>query len=51
MVAAGNWHNCALRTNGSIACWGNNDDGRVLQALQPPVFLHLLQRVIGIPAQ
>ena len=27
-VSAGQFHSCALRTNGTIQCWGNNDDGQ-----------------------
>jgi hypothetical protein len=30
-----------LRTNGSIACWGNNDDGRVTGAPTTGVFTHI----------
>ena len=26
---AGASHNCAIRSNGKIACWGNDDDGRL----------------------
>ena len=28
-VTAGHWHTCALRENGSIACWGNDSDGQL----------------------
>jgi alpha-tubulin suppressor-like RCC1 family protein len=28
-VAAGGHHSCALRANGSVACWGRNDFGQV----------------------
>ena len=27
-VSAGYWHSCGVRTDGTIACWGNNDSGR-----------------------
>ena len=27
-ISAGTWHSCALRTDGTIACWGDNDDGQ-----------------------
>ena len=27
-VAAGHAHSCALRTDATIACWGNNDNGQ-----------------------
>ena len=27
-VTAGWGHSCGLRTNGTITCWGNNDDGQ-----------------------
>ena len=28
-VTAGHWHTCALRENGSIACWGGDHDGQL----------------------
>lgn len=28
-VSAGSWHSCALRTHGTIACWGANGQGQV----------------------
>lgn len=28
-VAVGNTHSCALRANGTVACWGANSDGQV----------------------
>ena len=28
-VSAGQSHSCGLRTNGTIDCWGNNDDGQL----------------------
>ena len=28
-ITAGDWHTCALRQTGTIACWGNNDDGQL----------------------
>ena len=27
-VSAGGYHNCAVRLNRSVACWGNNDYGQ-----------------------
>ena len=32
-VSAGGWHTCALRNDGTVACWGYNQDG---QATPPP---------------
>ena len=26
-IASNQWHSCALRENGTIACWGDNDSG------------------------
>ncbi len=26
-VSAGGWHTCVVKTDGTIACWGNNADG------------------------
>ena len=28
-VAAGGFHTCALRADGTIACWGSNDEAQV----------------------
>ena len=28
-VAAGNWHTCGRRQDGSLWCWGNNADGEI----------------------
>ena len=28
-VTAGHWHTCALRENGSIACWGGDHEGQL----------------------
>ena len=27
-ITAGGFHSCAVRTNGTIVCWGNNEDGQ-----------------------
>ncbi len=27
-VSAGGWHTCALRNDGTVACWGYNQDGQ-----------------------
>ena len=27
-VSAGDWHNCAIRTSGDLACWGDNEFGQ-----------------------
>lgn len=27
-ISAGGLHSCALRTDGTLACWGRNDDGQ-----------------------
>ena len=27
-ISAGTWHSCAIRTDGSAFCWGNQGDGR-----------------------
>ena len=27
-VSAGSWHNCGVKRDGTVACWGNNRDGR-----------------------
>ena len=27
-VSAGNYHTCGVRSDGSVACWGNNEDGQ-----------------------
>jgi alpha-tubulin suppressor-like RCC1 family protein len=27
-VSAGLYHSCAVRTNGTLACWGDNRSGR-----------------------
>ena len=28
-IATAQWHSCALRENGTIACWGDNDSGQL----------------------
>jgi alpha-tubulin suppressor-like RCC1 family protein len=28
-ISAGQWHACALKTNGQVMCWGNNNWGKV----------------------
>jgi alpha-tubulin suppressor-like RCC1 family protein len=28
-IAAGRSHTCAVRANGTVACWGNNDSGQI----------------------
>lgn len=28
-IAAGDWHTCAVRRNGQVACWGRNDLGQL----------------------
>ncbi|MCI4567896.1 PxKF domain-containing protein [Lysobacter sp. CFH 32150] len=33
VLAAGDFHTCALRSNGTVACWGKNDHG---EATPPP---------------
>ena len=27
-IAAGTWYTCGVRTDGSVTCWGDNDDGQ-----------------------
>jgi hypothetical protein len=27
-ISAGTWHNCGVRSDGTLACWGNNDYGQ-----------------------
>ncbi|HEY6559763.1 MAG TPA: hypothetical protein VI072_20915 [Polyangiaceae bacterium] len=53
-VATGSYHTCALRTDGSVWCWGNNDYGQVWDpsvATRPsPTRVSLRARVIGITA-
>ena len=40
-VSAGSDHSCALKIDGTVACWGDNGDGR---ATPPPLHLHAGER-------
>ena len=31
-VSAGKWYTCGVKTDGSVACWGSNDEGQA----EPP---------------
>jgi Regulator of chromosome condensation (RCC1) repeat len=35
----GNYHNCALKTDGTLACWGYNSDGQAPQPSMDPATL------------
>ena len=40
-VAAGTFHSLGLRPDGSVACWGRNDDGQAPPEGVPGPFVHV----------
>lgn len=54
-IAAGRNHTCAVRANGTVACWGNNDSGQIGDGAiggnrLSPVAVSGLSNVVGIAA-
>lgn len=52
-IGAGEFHSCAMRRNGSLACWGDNSygqlgDGNLGQFTTSPVNVALAQRVAQV---
>lgn len=53
-VSAGGYHTCALRTEGSVVCWGRNDYGQLgvptIDRIASPVTVANLSNVVQISA-
>jgi alpha-tubulin suppressor-like RCC1 family protein len=53
-VAAGQYHSCALLADGTVACWGNNNEGELgngtMMAVVGPVAVTGLDSVVAITA-
>jgi alpha-tubulin suppressor-like RCC1 family protein len=54
-ITAGTDHYCALRTNGTVACWGGNDkgqlgDGTTTDSLETPVTVSGVTNAVAVSA-
>jgi len=47
IVSAGNYHTCGLKSDGTVFCWGDNDNGQL--SPNTLIFLPMVIRTIYIP--